>query len=413
VSSPTPSATRPSLERQNGLVTVRLLIWREYDAQMAWMDKESLMLSAIAMMGAVAFCAAQAAETPTARKAPVVGAVRWDAWTAGSEWEKNLSPRQWRDRLPFYGKEIGQDRVEIRADTQAVMDREIAYAKAAGLDYWAYCFSLPNDLDGEREAYGVRLHRASKRKTDVNFCFILMGQGFYGPKEDYPRAVDRLVRYFQDPAYQKVLDGRPLLYIFYVESMPAYFGSDAATRAALDLIHKKSAEAGLKPPYIVADVWSAQTGAEYVDKYGFDAVSAYAWANFQHGNQEYPYATLAQANRDYWEACRATGKKVVPIVSAGWDTRPRWRDPKRYEELYKSKPAGPWYTVATPRELADNLRSAIEWSRQYPESAEANAIILYAWNESDEGGWLVPTKGEGAARLDAISAVLKAARSGR
>ena len=36
----------------------------------------------------------------------------------------------------------------------------------------------------------------------------------------------------------------------------------------------------------------------------------------------------------------------------------------------------------------------------------ANAIIIYAWNENDEGGWLIPTLSEGTARLDAIARVL-------
>jgi hypothetical protein len=40
----------------------------------------------------------------------------------------------------------------------------------------------------------------------------------------------------------------------------------------------------------------------------------------------------------------------------------------------------------------------------------ANAIIIYAWNENDEGGWLIPTwKPDGQSdrsRLDVLSRVL-------
>jgi len=104
-------------------------------------------------------CAPLCAQSEPSR--PVVGAIRWDAWTAGSEWERNLGPAQWRSRLPFYGTETGPDSVEIRADTQAVMDQEIAYASAAGLDYWAYCFHLPTDLTQEPDEYALRLHLAS------------------------------------------------------------------------------------------------------------------------------------------------------------------------------------------------------------------------------------------------------------
>jgi len=342
---------------------------------------------------------------------PIVGAVRWDAWSGENEWEANLAPKQWRHRSPFYSKEISDEKVEVRADTKEVMNQEITYASSAGLAYWAYCFGLQGDLSKGEETcwghYGVRLHLASKRKADMNLCFILMSQGYWGPKEEYSRAVDIFVKFFQDSAYQKVLAGRPLLYIFYVESMPEYFGSDEAVKDALNLIRSRSVDAGLKPPYIVAMVWDAQTGADCVSKLGFDAISAYAWVGPHQETKEYPYRALADANQAYWEACKATGKKAIPIVSAGWDNRPRWRDPKAYEETYKVSPSGPWFVEPTPQQLADNLRAAIEWNKANPDCAEANAVVIYAWNESDEGGWLVPTKGEGTARLDAIKQVLK------
>ena len=47
------------------------------------------------------------------------------------------------------------------------------------------------------------------------------------------------------------------------------------------------------------------------------------------------------------------------------------------------------------------------WVRSNREVAEAQTIMIYAWNESDEGGWLVPTKTEGTARLDAIREALR------
>jgi len=338
---------------------------------------------------------------------PVVGAIRWDAWTVGSEWEANLSPQQWRDRLPFYGEVTGPEQVRIQADTQAVMDQEIAYAAAAGLDYWAYCFSLPTDLNAEVDSYAVKLHLASAHKTDVHFSFVLMAQAWWGPKEEYGRAAEALARYFADPAYQKVEGGRPLLFIFYVDGLQTHFGSEEAAHAALDLIRSKAVEAGLQPPLIVAQVWSAESGKQAVERLGFDAVSAYTMVDFTNGDQGYPYSTLAAANQAYWEACRAAGLQVVPIVNAGWDNRPRWRDPKRYEELYKSPPRGPWYTAPTPQKLAGNVRAAVDWVEAHPEAAQPRAILIYAWNESDEGGWLVPTVSEGTARLDAIREVLR------
>jgi len=354
---------------------------------------------------AAALCLAGA---PAAAQRPAVGAIRWDAWTKGSEWEANLGPRQWRNRLPFYGREVGEEAVEVIADRQTVMDQEIAYAKAAGLDYWAYCFSLPTDLTAQPDEYALRLHLASAHKADVDFAFVMMGPGWWGPKAEYGRAAEALAAYFSDPAYQKVGDNRPLLFVYYRENLAPHFGGEAQARAALDLIRAKAVEAGLGPPLIVAQVWHAAEGAKLVDALGFGAISAYAMVDLANwGDQEYPYANLAAGNRAFWESCKATGKQVIPLVSAGWDPRPRWRDPKRFEELYKSKPRGPWYVQPTPTELAESLRTAMEWVKANPEVTQPQAVLIYAWNETDEGGWLVPTLSEGTARLDAIGQVLE------
>ena len=64
---------------------------------------------------------------------PIVGATRWDAWEAGNEGERNLAPKQWHARLPFYSHIAQDGQVTVRGDTQEVMDREIAYAHNAGL----------------------------------------------------------------------------------------------------------------------------------------------------------------------------------------------------------------------------------------------------------------------------------------
>ncbi len=38
----------------------------------------------------------------------------------------------------------------------------------------------------------------------------------------------------------------------------------------------------------------------------------------------------------------------------------------------------------------------------HPDTCPAGAMLIYAWNEHDEGGWLCPTLGEGRARILAL-----------
>jgi hypothetical protein len=76
---------------------------------------------------------------------PIVGTIRWDAWYYGNSNDtitniiaKNLQPKEFRNRLPFFAKEIGEDSLYVNGSSQKVMDKEISFAKTCGLDYWAF-----------------------------------------------------------------------------------------------------------------------------------------------------------------------------------------------------------------------------------------------------------------------------------
>ena len=403
-------------------------------------------LVALACAALVAACAAaEAAEStrPTATlrssdatslRSTSVGAIRWDGWWRGSPYAACLDPAQWRHRLPFYGKAVGPDKVELSPESQQVMDAEIAYARQAGLSYWAFDYYQPKSWDkADAYNYGLRLYLSSRHKLGLNFCLILLPPGSLGPAAEWPATVATLVEWFRRPDYQKVPGNRPLVYFFTGDEVEKFFGSKAAARAGLDTLRRKAVDAGLGPPYLVAQVWSAQAGADCVSKYGFDAISAYAMLDFSGGNQEYPYGALAAAAQSYWDACKATGKQVVPLAMAGWDKRPLLGD--AWKTLYPPQRPGPWYAAPTPAELAEHVAAALEWNarnaalrqaqdrpappgqgrpepRRGAACAEANTVLIYAWNESGEGGWLVPTLNEGSARIAALRKVLRSAQRG-
>jgi hypothetical protein len=326
---------------------------------------------------------------------PIVGAIRWDGWWADNPWEKKLPAEEYRRRLPFYGRETEDGKVEIRSDDQAVMDREISYAHEAGLDYWAFCWYHPRAWpNADRMNYGLRRYLASPRKSQLHFALILLGQ-HVGTAEQWPQTVEHLVSLFREPTYQQVLGGRPLVYTYeFADALPKTFGSEAAGREALELLRRKAVEAGAGEPYLVTQVWYAPTGAEHVRAYGFDAISAYAHFDYHAEPRLHPYRSLTDTVSKFWDSCSATGQQVIPIVMTGWDAR-WWNDEKQ-----------PWYAPPAPEELAAALRAAIAWNRAHAAQAKANAIIIYAWNETGEGGWLVPTVLEGTARLDALRGVM-------
>jgi hypothetical protein len=86
------------------------------------------------------------------------------------------------------------------------------------------------------------------------------------------------------------------------------------------------------------------------------------------------------------------GYQQIPLVSAGTDGNPRlftgvpWITDYGFYEKYFETP--------TAEELADNIQQAlsfVEANNDYDGNCEANTILIYAWNENDEGGWIMPT----------------------
>jgi hypothetical protein len=339
----------------------------------------------------------------TTRARPIVGAIRWDAWfgdaqstTVGREVERSLGPEAFHDRLPFFARETSFDVVEVRGNRLSVIDTEIAQAHRAGLDYWAFVM-YPQDFPSTAV---LDLYLHSSHKRDLRFCMIVE------QLDDTIQA--RLLRYFQDDAYQSVLGGRPLLYTIGPQRPDDPKWPDAAARFAR--LRAAAAAAGLKDPYIV-HLWGWSAAKEIAGAVGLDALSAYS-LNFD--DKIAPYATLARKTEAKWDEWRASGAKVVPLVTTGWDRRPRVLHPVSWEHLppriaeidyFYQPPSGP--------ELATHLRHALDWCARHPKDAEAQAILIYAWNEFDEGGWLVPglRPHEGTRRLDAIREALTPSRS--
>ncbi len=57
--------------------------------------------------------------------------------------------------------------------------------------------------------------------------------------------------------------------------------------------------------------------------------------------------------------------------------------------------------------MVRHVGRVLEWLEANAQHARAQLALIYAWNENDEGGWLVPTLSEGPARLVALRRVLR------
>lgn len=333
----------------------------------------------------------------SSRPHPVVGAIRWDAWCGGevtAQVERSLGPQKYHSRLPWFAKPGADGTVTIDGGSQAIMDQEIAFAAAAGLDYWAFLL-YPEANSMSR---GLANYLASPRRRRVNFCLILHN-AFGVAEEQWPRERDRAVALLKEPGYQTVLDGRPLVYAFQVNVR----GQFPEQRFAE---FRRAARAAGVNPYCVYMGWNPAADFQGMSPLGFDAVSAYAY-----GSDDATFAALCRAVEErYWRNAAEAGVPYIPFVTAGWDKQPRKEHPVSWEKGHDYHQQAVFPSTATPREIAAHLERALVFVQENRRICAADAIIIYAWNEHDEGGWLAPTWTPGRApnteRLEAIGRVL-------
>src|SRR5919108_3588775 len=287
---------------------------------------------------------------PVHRPSPLVGAIRWDAWVGdvptyndrgptavGLQVERVLGPAHWHDRLPFYARELSAHSVEVRATSQDVMDQEIAYASAAGLDYWAFVYYRP----GSGLDTGRRLSLASARRSEIAFCLIFDSiPRFRSAMRDRGELLDAFAR----PEHVRVLGGRPLVFFM---PRPARSPADIdvpALRGEIEAGRAPAVAARVGDPYIVVMGGHPPITRWAVDTLGLDAGSFYA----EPGRGGVAFAELAGTAQRRWDAYREAGVRVVPWVTTGWDPRPRVENTVSWTTVDPDA----WAQRATPAEIA-------------------------------------------------------------
>lgn len=361
------------------------------------------------------------------RVRPSVGVIRWDAWNqvnghydAVSECVQiALAPEKYQYRLPFYAQVLSPTNISFNANVQAIMDQEILYAEHAGIDYWVfdtYCRYGPNcstsspfchqyaqpgqTSEGycpQNPTYGRELYLNSAHVAKINFTIMLLGS----PACDLDMQEDYIVT-MQSPHYHTVMGGRPLVYMFQFSDgeANACAGGWNESRVVFDAFRQKAIAAGLSNPYMVLMDFSVSTVETHAQWLGFDAISTYALPG---GNNDgVPMSQQIQSAQSWWQQAADTKFPFVPIAPTGWDPRPRSDHPC---PCVNEGPAH--FVQATSKEVAELVTSALDFTCANPKGAEAQTIIVYAWNESSENGAaLIPSLGNHTMYVDALAKIL-------
>ncbi|MBE0653418.1 MAG: hypothetical protein IH594_06450 [Bacteroidales bacterium] len=344
-----------------------------------------------------------ASDSINCRKKTTVGAIRWDAGWVGDVSQisilsqRQLSPEKFRFRTPFFANIHKPDSITFKY-SQSVMDKEIEYAQNSGINYWLYNwypdnsgFDIPLDL-----------HLSSIHKDDIKFCYIFHSKNWQYVKKELPLTMSRM----KLSNYMKI-DGKPLVFCMH----------DTWTPDDINELKNKAIEAGIPEIYLVIMEWTGDRAIQKCAAYGAQASSAYCnW-----GDGGISYSVMAAATETKWNTYKSSAFAFIPFVTTGWDPRPFI---EFYEGLSEAdsislskwypKPADDHYVLtAASDEVAAHLKAGLDWVKNNPFFSMPNTVIIYAWNECTEGGFIIPVAetdssaiNYGTKRLDAIKEML-------
>jgi hypothetical protein len=278
-----------------------------------------------------------------------------------------------------------------RDDSLEIMERQIDLAADHGVAFFAFCWYWHDNGQTINEK-GIRedpkhtcleLFLKAKNHHRMKFCLLVANhEGFEIKRENWKRAGEFWMPYLTHPQHLTV-GQQPLIVVF------DHSGGD---KDGLATVQQTARRAGL-PGLAIAGCWDGAREDGFTHRTHYNVIPGY-----DAGSEQHTFAELAAASQAQWRGSPA--QPYLPIVTAGWDKRP-WEGPTGLNQK-----AGWFYPDRTPQKVADCLRAAAAWMHENPDQTTAERIVLvYAWNELGEGGYLVPTRGDPAGNY------LKAVRS--
>ncbi len=343
--------------------------------------------------GTVLLSRAAFAQSPTA---PILaGAYYFDGWSGQTYHITERLQSEFTDREPVWG---------WRDDTVAIMEQQIDLAADHGLHFWAFDWYWPEGVEKQTPLnQALALYRQAQNRDRLRSALLVANhQGFRIGPDDWDQVCALWLEQFKQPT-QLLVDGKPLILFFSPRELLKSFGGPAEVKAALDRLRDLARAEGLAGVCVGA---CATPGPEHgwndldeLNAASFDLLTGYNYSGVGGGKrgEGTPYSTLVEGSQNIWDLFAVkSALPYVPVVTVGFDKRP-WEDP--------SDPSARsiFYVDRSPEALEAFARSAAQWVREHPDhTTRERLIMLYAWNENGEGGYLTPTKSDGAKLLEAV-----------
>jgi hypothetical protein len=344
-------------------------------------------LGVAATVGYAAEPAASGKSNACGKPKALVGAYYFDGWTGDVA---KLLKTKFADRRPVWG---------WKDDTMEIMRKQIAYCATHGIGFWAFDWYYPegsNKTTPLNNALGLYLK--SPNCDRLQFCLMVANHsGFNIGPQDWDACCRIWIELFQQPTHLK-LDGRPLIIFFSPGGLQNAFGGVDGVRKAFDTLQAKAKASGL-PGVAIAACTCPYGDLQYLARSGYTLLTGYNYSQgFMNGGSATPFRELMDTSlKKFDDFARISPLPYVPTLTIGWDRRP-WE----LDTLPPEKQSV-WYPDRTPKLVEEFVSMGIKWLDAHPDKATPQRLLLlYAWNEIGEGGYLTPTKKDGMAYLKAV-----------
>jgi hypothetical protein len=346
---------------------------------------------------------------PSAR----VGAIYFDGWACpltNFHFDGLLSG-PFSGRRPLSGWRDG---------STAAMDAQLRWAHADGIGFFLFDWyreGIDPCLNAAHDTY-----RRLRDRHGVGFADLYVNHDPFGVgPTDWPALAERWASGdFLDPDYVRV-GGEPLLEIFDTTLFRQQQGGTSGVNSALAELRAAARRHGLPGVFVVGGRYTdwqnspcfpacdaTDGGPAGLSHETYDALSEYAYTGVVPpvpGAR--PYPDFVAAKEGNWQMfVDRSPVPYVPTVMDGWDARP-WNElPYGYR----------FWLTRTPSEVGRFVGDAVAWVNSHPTMRVQPApapplVVLEAWNELGEGGFVLPTDESGYAYGKAIAQALGVAWS--
>jgi hypothetical protein len=353
------------------------------------------------------------------------GAYYWNGWSDEKTFALTEKLKtEFSDREPVWG---------WISNTVENMELQIEHANKGGINFFAFDWYYLESEDKHtfmNDATDLFLEAANRDKME--FCLLIANhQGSRIFKKDWDIVIELWMKYLTEKNYLMV-DGKPLIIIFSPQEMTECMGGPDSVKEAFNKLQSRVKEAGL-PGVAIAACYASLNSEESINRVklceyeGYTHFTGYNYNEYRFKgdkpvqqsyyefvnklgdlDQKYipkriqPFGDLIEKHLEIWENFASFSSiPYLPCITCGWDCRP-WEVPEKVE-LHSW-----YYPDRTPEQLADLIKKAEEWMESHPlNTTKENIVLLYAWNEFGEGGYIAPTKGDNGRYLEMISNINK------